>query len=190
MFKKIFNHYYKIKMSNILHKLLTSFFSNFTLLKLRLEQHNVDCQITDFEDKCLQLTYNDKDNYQTLINTVNMLSNHIANVLIKLLDIIDIEKREVEILKDKLNNCVEYHYLNIDESLFNTSTYKNLFKEELTKLNAYNTSNDSKVLLFNTLINEETIYLRGIMDAIDYAKNKKTRSTSIYKQLEKHFLNK
>lgn len=73
---------------------------------------------------------------------------------------------------------------NIDTSLFLTEE----FLLKFTEAEMNNIFDENLIHVFNKLINEEKIYVKGIYAAMDYCKNKKNKNKAIYIQLYDNLL--
>lgn len=73
---------------------------------------------------------------------------------------------------------------NIDTSLFLTEE----FLLKFTEAEMNNVFDENLIHVFNKLINEEKIYVKGIYAAMEYCKNKKNKKKALYIQLYENLL--
>ena len=89
-------------------------------------------------------------------------------------------EKEIVLMNNKNN---KYSEIDIDEFL--TNTYKSKYLESTI----YSKRSKKQLLnIFNKLLNEEKIYVKGLYDALYYSKKLKTKSKSLYKQLHCYYL--
>ena len=142
---------------------------------------------------------NSFDNNDTIYNNLKSIINSNENLFYKvplfmkifnsfinnLYKYINYNEKEIKTIKDHINikDDLQSKELNIDSNLFLTKHYKNKWLLESKSLDLH----DSQIL-FNTLINEDKVYAKGIFDSIQYCKLKKNKRNALYVQLKNNYL--
>ena len=115
-------------------------------------------------------------------SVINKLYDQVTNNEQIILD----KNDKILILEERLSHYEpSAKYKEVDSKHFLTRQYKYKFEECISSLSY---TEKELVEIFNTLINEDSIYIKGLYSAIDYCKNLKNKKKAMYVQLQDYYL--